>query len=352
MRRHLLSLRDLPADEIEVLLDLAQACADGGAPGAGPLRPVPSGTGLRGRTVATLFYETSTRTEISFELAARKLGADPVRCDVDRSSVKKGESFLDTVRTLEALGASAIVIRHPSAGAPHLASRGVRAAVINGGDGMHEHPTQGLVDLLTARQRRGRIAGLKVVIVGDVRHSRVARSAVWGFTKLGADVTLAGPPTLLPHGFPALPSPLGEEGKVRMTTSLEEALEGADVVMALRMQLERQAGGDVPSLAEFAARYGLSDRVLALARPDAIVLHPGPMNLGVEVRAEVAYGPRSAIAAQVANGLFVRMAVLLWAHGLDATDYRSTRSSRSALSPQSNQPVTPVPVASAAWGAD
>src|SRR3989449_8371499 len=234
MSRHLLGLRDLNVAQIQQLLDSSQAYADGERPAGG----------LTGRTIITLFYEPSTRTEISFELAAKRAGADIVRCDVPRSSIQKGESLVDTVQTLEALGADAIVIRHPMAGAPNVASRWVRCAVINAGDGMHEHPTQGLLDLLTVRQRKARIAGLKVAIVGDVLHSRVARSAIWGFTKLGATVTLVGPPTLLlpelplPSSFFPLPS-----SAVSMTSSLQEGLSGADVVMALRMQVERQQHG-------------------------------------------------------------------------------------------------------------
>src|SRR2546425_5578415 len=233
MSRHLLGLRDLSAAQIQQLLDSSQAYADGERPAGA----------LTGRTIITLFYEPSTRTEISFELAAKRAGADIVRCDVQRSSIQKGESLVDTVQTLEALGADAIVIRHPMAGAPKVASRSVRCAVINAGDGMHEHPTQGLLDLLTVRQRKARIAGLKVAIVGDVLHSRVARSAIWGFTKLGATVTLVAPPTLLlpelkeegrgkrdgasvsplPSSFFPLPS-----SAVSMTSSLEEGLSGAD----------------------------------------------------------------------------------------------------------------------------
>lgn len=318
MIRHLLALRDLEPAQIEHLLDLAQACASGN---------FPLGAALRGRTVMTLFYEPSTRTEISFEIAARRLGAEVARCDVERSSVRKGESLIDTGQTLEALGASAVVLRHPSAGAPHLLSRWVRCAVINAGDGMHEHPTQGLIDLLTARQVKGCIAGLRVAIVGDILHSRVARSAVWGFTRLGATVTLVGPTPLLPVHPEALPA--------RLTSSLEEALDGADVIMALRMQLERQRGGSVPSLSEYTRRYAITTQALARAHPQAILMHPGPMNLGVEIHAEAAYGSRSVIRTQVTNGGHVRMAALLWALGLDTADARSTQSTRPTRSARS-----------------
>lgn len=304
MPRHLLSLRELPAVEIEGLLAAAQDFFDGDERRAS----------IHGKVVATLFYEPSTRTELSFDLAARRLGAVMLRCDINHSSVQKGESLLDTARTIEALGADALVIRHPASGAPCLVARHVACAVINAGDGMHEHPTQGLVDLLTVRQRLGQIAGLKITIVGDVRHSRVARSAVWGFSKLGAHVSLVGPETLLPADRSALPA--------RCTTSLEEGLDGADVVMALRMQLERQAGGDVPSLAEFTNGYGINERILARTASHAIVMHPGPVNGGIELRDDVASGPRSVIQQQVRNGLYVRMATLVWV--LDAASPHTT----------------------------
>jgi len=296
VRRHLLALRDLDRRTIEGVLDAAQQFADGG-----------SAPSLRGAVVATLFYEPSTRTEMSFILAARRLGAGVLPCDVEHSSVRKGESFVETVRTFEALGADALIIRHPCGGAPSLAARHVACAVINAGDGMHEHPTQGLLDLLTVRQVKGHISGLKVAIVGDVRHSRVARSAAWGFTKLGASVVLAGPATLLPADFP-VPG-------VRLTTSLQEAVKVADVVMALRVQLERQSGGCIPSLAEYTRTFGITEEILARARPDCIVMHPGPVTTGVEISAEAADGPRSVVRRQVENGVVVRMAVLEWALG-------------------------------------
>ena len=295
MRRHLLGLQGMDPYDLELLLERAQVLANGDR------------ADLRGAVVATLFYEPSTRTEMSFELAARRTGAEVLRCDVDHSSVRKGESFVDTARTFEALGADVLVIRHPSAGTPALAARHVRCAVINAGDGMHEHPTQGLLDLLTVRQVKGRIAGLRVAIVGHIVHSRVARSAAWGFSRLGASVVLAGPATLLPAVVP-VPG-------VEMTTSLEAATSGADVVMALRVQRERQGTGDVPTVAEYARLYAVSEAVLRRARPDVIVMHPGPANVGVEITAEVAYGPRSMIARQVENGVLVRMAVLGWALG-------------------------------------
>jgi len=313
MPRHLLGLRELSRPEIEDLLDAAQGFVDREG----------RGTGLRGTTVASLFYEPSTRTELSFDLAARRLGAQMLRCDIDHSSVRKGESLLDTAKTIEALGVDALVIRHPASGVPWLVARHVACAVINAGDGMQEHPTQGLVDLLTVRQRLGRIADLKITIVGDVRHSRVARSAAWGFSKLGAQVTFVGPQTLLPRDCRALPT--------YCTTSPEEGLDGADVVMALRMQLERQAGGDVPSLAEYTNRYGVTERIMARTAPDAIVMHPGPINAGIELSDDVACGPRSVINQQVRNGVYVRMAVLEWA--LDAESTQSSRFPQSTRSP-------------------
>lgn len=310
MRRHLLGLRELDRTAIETLLDAAQDAAEGGwAEGA-----------LRGMTVSMLFYEPSTRTEMSFELAAKRLGADVLCCDVDHSSVKKGESLIDTVRTFEALGADVLVLRHPCSGAPAVVARHVACAVINAGDGMHEHPTQGLLDLLTVRQVKGRIDGLRIAIVGDILHSRVARSAGWGFTTLGAQVIFAGPATLLPAASPV--------SGVEMTHRLEEALDGADVVMALRMQTERQAGGFVPSLAEYTRGYAITEARLTRARPDAIVMHPGPANLGVEITASAAYGNRSVISRQVENGLFVRMAALEWVLGVAALRSHASTESR------------------------
>jgi len=292
LRGHLLGLEPLSPAQILALLDLAEDAAEG------RLEP----RALEGRVVANVFYEPSTRTRTSFELAARRLGAQVVNFDPERSSVQKGESLTDTALTLEAMGADAIVLRHPCSGAGYLVARHVRCSVINAGDGMHEHPTQGLVDLLTVRQAFGGIAGLRVVVVGDVLHSRVARSAAWGFSKLGAEVVLCGPPTLVPRGL--------EYPGVRVCHRLEEALEGADVVMALRVQVERQAAGFIPSAGEYHRLYAVTPERLRLAKPGALVMHPGPMNLGVEVTPEVAYGARSLVLRQVANGVAVRMAVL------------------------------------------
>ena len=320
MPRHLLSLRELPAAEIETLLDQSQAVIDGQTPD------------LRGAVVATLFYEPSTRTEMSFEVAARRVGAEVLRCDVEHSSVRKGESLVDTVRTFAALGADVLVMRHPAAGAPALAARHVDCAVVNAGDGMHEHPTQGLLDLLTVRQVKGRIAGLRVAVVGDIVHSRVARSAAWGFGRLGASVVLAGPATLLPAAAPA--------PGVEMTTSLEAAVSGADVVMALRLQRERQATGDVPTVAEYTRHYAVSEPVLRRADSGVIVMHPGPAHVGVEITAEVAYGPRSMIARQVENGVFVRMVVLRWVLGRQAA--RREEIAVPVHVPRAEQPASVV----------
>jgi aspartate carbamoyltransferase catalytic subunit len=311
MSRHLLTLRELATDELGRLLDDAQAACDGETPD------------LRGAVVATVFYEPSTRTEMSFEIAARRIGAEVLRCDVEHSSVRKGESLIDTVRTFDALGTDVLVMRHPSSGAAALAARHVTCAVVNAGDGMHEHPTQGLLDLLTVRQIKGRIAGLRIAIVGDIVHSRVARSAVWGFSRLGASVVLAGPATLLPASPPA-------EG-VEMTTSPEAAVSGADVVMALRLQQERQASSEVPTLAEYSRLYAISDALLRRADPGVIVMHPGPANVGVEITADVAYGSRSVITRQVENGVFVRMAVLRWALARAATRAEAAVAAHSAV---------------------
>lgn len=290
--KDLLGIRTLTAGQLHALLALSKAALQGELPP----------DGLRGRVVATVFYEPSTRTRTSFELAARRLGGYVLSFDVPTSSVQKGESLLDTARTLEALGVDAIVLRHSSSGAPHLVARSVRTSVVNAGDGMHEHPTQALTDLLTIREVKGRIAGLRVVILGDILHSRVARSVSYGLSYLGAQVVLCGPATLLPREL--------EIPGVTVTPRLEEALEGADVVMPLRMQVERAAGAFVPSLGEFARLYGLTPQRLSRAKPDAIVMHPGPMNLGVEITPEVAYGGQSVVLRQVGYGVAVRMAVL------------------------------------------
>ena len=297
--RHLIDVDILTWDEIELVLRTADAMREVLA------RPIPRVPALRGRSVTILFYEASTRTRVSFEVAAKNLSADVVNISSASSSVAKGESLVDTVRTVEALGADMLVLRHPVSGAPHLAAEVFGGSVLNGGDGWHAHPTQALLDLYTMRQRLGSLAGRKVVILGDVLHSRVARSNVWSLTAAGADLWLCGPAPLL-RGFGAW----GRAAGFTVTTSIDEALHGADAVMALRIQRERMAAGLLPSLREYAARYGLTRERLALARPDALVLHPGPMNEGVEIAADVAAGAQSAITEQVRNGVAIRMALL------------------------------------------
>jgi aspartate carbamoyltransferase catalytic subunit len=307
-RRHVLDLDDYPIEEIEAVLDTAAAMK---AVLARPIKKVPT---LRGKTVVTLFYEASTRTRVAFEIAAKALGADTVSITSATSSVTKGESLIDTIRTLQALGADFVVMRHPQAGAPYVVAGEVTSSVINAGDGWHAHPTQALLDLFTIRERLGRIAGVRVAIVGDVLHSRVARSDLWGLTTMGADVVLCGPPPLLPAASfgEGLPWP------VQIEYRLDRALAGADVVMTLRLQTERQAGGLLPSIREYVRTYGLTEERLARARPGALVMHPGPMNQGVEIDPRVARSAQSVIEAQVTNGVAVRMALLYLLSGLPA----------------------------------
>ena len=302
-KRDLLGLAPLERAEIEHLLDSA------GAFKAVLERPVPKVPTLRGQTVANLFFENSTRTRISFELAEKRLSADVVNFSASGSSVSKGESLLDTARNIQAMQIDMIVIRHSSAGAPHFLARELDTAVINAGDGSHEHPTQALLDMFTMREKKGRIAGLRVAIIGDIQHSRVARSNLFGLTKLGAEVTLCGPATLLPAQI--------ERFGARVTSRLEEAIEGADVIMALRIQLERQRQVRLPSLREYARLYGITRERLAFARSDVLIMHPGPINRGIELSQEVADGPGSVILDQVTNGVASRMAVLFRASGLD-----------------------------------
>jgi aspartate carbamoyltransferase catalytic subunit len=303
-RRHLLDVDVLGLDELNAVVERARELrpiADGREP-----RPAT----LRGRQVAILFYEASTRTRVSFELAARSLSADVVNIAVAASSVAKGESLVDTVRTLDALGARALVVRHGRSGAAHLAAAHFPGSVINGGDGWHAHPTQALLDLLTLRDALGDdLRGRRIVILGDVLHSRVARSNIWSLTTSGADVVVCGPPTLL-VGFEAWARSLPDARTLTVTSDPSVALRDADAVMALRLQRERQQQGLLPSVDEYVARYGLSEERLRVARADVHVLHPGPMNEGVEISADVAAGPRSLVTRQVANGVAVRMAVL------------------------------------------
>ncbi len=305
--RHVLDLDDFGRDEIMHVLETADAMREVLA------RDVPRVPALRGTTVATLFYEASTRTRASFELAGKVLGADVINVSSSGSSVEKGESLVDTVRTLQALGVNVVVIRHKSSGAPYLAAAHTTAAVINGGDGWHAHPTQALLDLYTMRSHLGEIRGRKVTIVGDIAHSRVARSDIWGLTTLGAEVVLCAPPTLLPAGLGRRVSSEQEEVSlpgVTIEPQIERALKGADVVMTLRLQRERQQAGLLPSLREYSRRYEITSERVALAAPHALVMHPGPMNEGVEIAADVAVSAQSHIEEQVTNGVAVRMALL------------------------------------------
>jgi aspartate carbamoyltransferase catalytic subunit len=294
--RHLLSIADLEPDEIEEVLRVTDSFVEVSE------RAIPKVPTLRGRTVVSLFFEESTRTRLSFETAAKRLSADTMNFSVSTSSVKKGESLRDTVETIEAMGIDAVVVRHASAGVPWQVARWVDASVINAGDGWHEHPTQALLDCYTIRQARGSFDGLRIAIVGDVKHSRVARSNVLAFTRLGAEVTLVAPPTLLPPDLTGWP--------VSVSHDLDGVLPKADVVYLLRMQKERQIESLLPSLREYTARYGLTLDRARLLSEEALVMHPGPMNRGVEIAAEVADLPRSVITRQVANGVAVRMAVL------------------------------------------
>ena len=297
--KHLLGIRELSAEQIVHLLDTAESFRD---ISKREIKKVPA---LRGRTVINLFFEASTRTRTSFEIAAKRLSADAVNISVSTSSVSKGETLLDTARNLEAMSPDCIVIRHSSAGAPYHLTRVCNAAIVNAGDGSHEHPTQALLDALTIREHKGSIEGLKVAIIGDILHSRVARSNIYLLSKLGATVSVAGPGTLVPREF----ADLIEQG-VRIEQRIEDAVAGADVVMVLRIQRERQTDAFFPSMREYAVHYGLHLDHLNLAAPDAIVMHPGPMNRGIEISSEIADGGRSLILDQVATGVAVRMAVL------------------------------------------
>ncbi|MHC4481770.1 MAG: aspartate carbamoyltransferase catalytic subunit [Planctomycetota bacterium] len=306
-RRHVLDLDDFTASEIEAVMETTDAMTEVLG------REVPRVPALRGRTVVTLFYEASTRTRASFELAAKALGADVINIAASGSSVQKGESLYDTVRTLQAVGAQMLIVRHGSSGAPYLVARHVAMNVVNGGDGWHAHPTQGLLDLYTMRSHLGDLRGKRVVIVGDVGHSRVARSNLWGLTALGAEVVVCAPPTLLPYGLRPGSAPAEEPlalPRVTVETDLDRAIDGADVVMALRLQLERMTSGLLPSLREYARLYQVNEERLARARTGALVMHPGPMNEGVEISPAVARSLQSVIEEQVTNGVAVRMAVL------------------------------------------
>src|SRR5215216_922199 len=295
-RKHLLGLEDLSADEIRFVLDTAASFKEVST------RSVKKVPALRGRVVVNAFWEASTRTRTSFELAAQRLSADVIDFSEQGSSVSKGETLIDTARNIEAMGVDVIVIRHPAAGAAELLSRTVRCSVVNAGDGAHEHPTQGLLDLYTIRERFGKVEGLKIAIVGDIANSRVARSNLWGLKKLGAEVILVGPPTLLPKSF--------EKLGARVVHDLDQVIGEVDVVNMLRVQFERIKSSQFPTVREFTHFFGLTWDRFQRCKKDVFVMHPGPMNRGIEIQSNIADGPQSGILTQVTNGLAVRMAVL------------------------------------------
>jgi aspartate carbamoyltransferase catalytic subunit len=300
-RKHLLDIESLTREELLTVLDTARAFK---AVGERAIKKVPA---LRGKTVVNLFVEPSTRTRISFELSEQRLSADIINFTAEASSLKKGETLKDTARNLEALNADFIVIRHSASGAPHFLSRVLNASVINAGDGAHEHPTQALLDAFTIREKKGRIDGLNVTILGDILYSRVARSDIWALTKLGAKVTLCGPSTLVPQVF--------EQMGCRVTHDVDAAIREADIINLLRIQHERQRKSMFPSLGEYSSLFGLNKSRLARTKPDALIMHPGPINRGVEIDSEIADCGRSVILEQVTNGLAVRMAVLFLVNG-------------------------------------
>ncbi len=303
---HLLGLEGVSADRIGAVLDLAERMKE---IGERPLKKVPS---LRGKTVCFFFVEPSTRTKTSFAVAAKRLSADSMSLTASSSSLKKGETLLDTAWNLQAMGPDILVIRHSAAGAPHFLSKNIDAAVVNAGDGSHEHPTQALLDMMTIRERLGRLKGLEIAIVGDIAHSRVARSNIFGMTTMGANVRLSGPATMIPRGIERL--------GVRVCGRVEDAIDGADVVMMLRIQKERMGSDLFPTDREYFRLFGLTRERLALARSNVMVMHPGPINRGVEITPDVADGPNSVILEQVTNGVAVRMAVLyILAHRTEAT---------------------------------
>ena len=295
-KKDILGIQEMTTEEITLILDTAESFLE---ISTREIKKVPT---LRGKSVINLFYEASTRTRTSFELAGKRLSADTINISASTSSVVKGETLIDTARNLEAMNPDIIVIRHSAAGAPHLLAGLVRQSIINAGDGAHEHPSQALLDMLTIREKKGKIAGLKVAIIGDIAHSRVARSNIYGLSKMGAEVVVAGPPTMLPREVDKL--------GVRAYTKLEEAVTDADVVMMLRIQLERERQNIFPSLREYARHYCLNRLNLGLAKKDVIVMHPGPINRGVEIDSAVADGAHSVILPQVTFGIAVRMAVM------------------------------------------
>ena len=305
-RKHLLDIQSLTPEEITTVLDTARAFK---GVGERAVKKVPA---LRGKTVINLFVEPSTRTRISFELAAQRLTADIINFTAEASSLKKGETLKDTAKNLEALNADIIIIRHSATGAPHFLARFLNASVVNAGDGAHEHPTQALLDIFTIREKKGKIAGLNVTILGDILYSRVARSNIWALLKMGANVTLCGPSTLVPRTF--------EQMGCKVTYNVEEAIANADIINLLRIQHERQRQTMFPSIGEYTALFSLNKARLALTKPDALIMHPGPINRGVEIDSDLADSARSVILDQVTNGLAVRMAVLYLCNGARSTN--------------------------------
>ena len=295
-KKDILDMESLSVEEIQAILDTAETLKE---ISTRPIKKVPT---LRGKTIVHLFYEPSTRTRTSFEIAAKRLSADTVSISASTSSIAKGETLIDTAKNLEAMNPDAIVVRHRAAGAPLMLARLVRASVINAGDGMHAHPTQALLDMMTVQEKKGRLAGLRIAIIGDIAHSRVARSNIVGFIKMGAEVILAGPPTMIPMGIETL----GALVRYRV----QQAIKDADVIIVLRIQKERQHAFVFPSEREYAQCYGLTQEKLAGAKEDILIMHPGPINRGVEIAPEVAEGPFSVILEQVANGVAIRMALL------------------------------------------
>ena len=300
-KKDILDLASLSRDEIQLILDTAENMRE---ISERPIKKVPT---LRGKTVVLFFYEPSTRTKLSFDVAAKRLSADTYSLTASMSSLVKGETLLDTARNIEAMKPDIVVLRHAYSGAPHFLARQLKAAVINAGDGTHAHPSQALLDMLTIRQDKGRLKGLRVAIIGDIAHSRVARSNCVGLTKMGAEVVLAGPPTMMPPGIETL--------GVRVAPSVERAIEGVDVIMMLRIQKERQKSFLMATEREYARWFGLNAQRLSLAKSDVVIMHPGPINRGVEISPEVADGPHSLILDQVTNGVAVRMALLYLVSG-------------------------------------
>ena len=294
-RKDLLGIEELEKDEIELILSSAESFKE---VSTREIKKVPT---LRGKTVINLFYEASTRTRTSFELAAKRMSADAINISVSASSVSKGETLKDTVLNLEAMNPDCVVVRHSSSGAPHMIARHLKSSVVNAGDGAHEHPSQALLDLFTIKEKSGEINGLNIAIIGDIAHSRVARSNIHGFTKLGAKVTVCGPPTMIPPGIESL--------GCRVTHDMTEAIKHADVIMMLRLQLERQKKGLFPSVREYSSLYGLNKERLKKAKKGVLIMHPGPVNRGVEISPEVADGETSLILEQVTNGVAIRMSI-------------------------------------------